>query len=88
VLINLLDNAVKFTPEEGRISLGVHLNAERTGVELHVKDQGIGIPSSDLPRILSASIAWTKRPVRGASGTVSVWRSSNALLKPIEARCR
>jgi two-component system phosphate regulon sensor histidine kinase PhoR len=54
VLINLLDNAVKFTPEESKISLQVRLNAEGTGAELHVKDRGIGIPSSDLPRIFES----------------------------------
>ena len=43
VLINLLDNAVKFTSAEGRITLGV----ERTGEEMlfAVSDTGPGIPS-------------------------------------------
>ena len=69
VLINLLDNAVKFTPEEGRISLEVRLNAERTGVELHVKDQGIGIPSSDLPRIFERFYRVDKARSREQGGT-------------------
>jgi two-component system, OmpR family, phosphate regulon sensor histidine kinase PhoR len=69
VLINLLDNAVKFTPEEGRISLEVRLNAERTGVELHVKDHGIGIPSSDLPRIFERFYRVDKARSREQGGT-------------------
>jgi len=69
VLINLLDNAVKFTPEEGRISLEVRLNAEGTGVELHVKDRGIGIPSSDLPRIFERFYRVDKARSREQGGT-------------------
>ncbi|HEU0006947.1 MAG TPA: ATP-binding protein [Terriglobia bacterium] len=69
VLINLLDNAVKFTPEEGKISLEVRLNAERTGVELHVKDRGIGIPSSDLPRIFERFYRVDKARSREQGGT-------------------
>jgi two-component system phosphate regulon sensor histidine kinase PhoR len=69
VLINLLDNAVKFTPEEGKISLEVRLNAEGTGVEVHVKDRGIGIPSSELPRIFERFYRVDKARSREQGGT-------------------
>jgi two-component system, OmpR family, phosphate regulon sensor histidine kinase PhoR len=69
VLINLLDNAAKFTQEEGKISLEVRLNTERTGVELHVKDQGIGIPPSDLPRIFERFYRVDKARSREQGGT-------------------
>lgn len=69
VLINLLDNAVKFTPEEGKISLEVGLNAERNGVAVHVKDHGIGIPSSDLPRIFERFYRVDKARSREQGGT-------------------
>lgn len=46
---NLLDNAVKYTPEGGTITLRVW---EESGeVILTVKDTGVGIPSEALPRI-------------------------------------
>jgi signal transduction histidine kinase len=48
---NLLDNAIKFTPEGGAVSVGLHQEGERA--ELWVKDTGIGIPDEDLPHILS-----------------------------------
>jgi two-component system, OmpR family, phosphate regulon sensor histidine kinase PhoR len=69
VLINLLDNAVKFTAEEGKIKVEVRLNAERTSVELHVSDQGIGIPSSDLPRIFERFYRVDKARSREQGGT-------------------
>ena len=69
VLINLLDNAAKFTQEEGKISLEVRLNTERTGVELHVKDRGIGIPPSDLPRIFERFYRVDKARSREQGGT-------------------
>ena len=69
VLINLLDNAAKFTQEQGKISLEVRLNTERTGVELHVKDRGIGIPPSDLPRIFERFYRVDKARSREQGGT-------------------
>ena len=49
VLINLLDNAIKYTLEGGQITV----NASQTQDELKiiVSDTGIGIPRKDLPRI-------------------------------------
>ena len=49
VFNNLLHNAVKFTPPQGRILL----NARRVddNIEIQMNDTGIGIPARDLPRI-------------------------------------
>jgi two-component system, OmpR family, phosphate regulon sensor histidine kinase PhoR len=69
VLINLLDNAVKFTPEEGRILLEVGLASHDKGVSVRVKDSGIGIPPSDLPRIFERFYRVDKARSREQGGT-------------------
>jgi signal transduction histidine kinase len=51
VVINLISNAVKFTPAGGRVSIDIHASRE-SGVTLSVKDTGIGIASKDLDRVL------------------------------------
>ncbi len=48
-LANLLDNAVKYTPEGGRIEISAH--AEPQGIQISVKDTGISIPAEELPKI-------------------------------------
>jgi two-component system phosphate regulon sensor histidine kinase PhoR len=49
VLLNLLDNAIKYTPEGGSIDIST---VEKEGMlKVDVKDTGIGIPEKDLPRI-------------------------------------
>jgi len=48
-LINLVTNAVNHTPSGG--SVEIHSRADRHHVEFAVRDTGIGIASSDLPRI-------------------------------------
>ena len=52
ILINLLANAVKFTPRGGRVSIKAHLDG-RNGLILAVKDTGIGIAAEDIPKVLS-----------------------------------
>jgi signal transduction histidine kinase len=49
ILVNLLANAIKFTPEGGRITLEARRAGE--GVALAVRDTGIGIPASELGRV-------------------------------------
>jgi signal transduction histidine kinase len=49
VVVNLLDNAIKYTPEKGAIQLRVlAINGHAV---LEVEDNGIGIPSEALPHI-------------------------------------
>ena len=47
VVVNLLENALKFTPAGGAISVG--LERATSEIILTVADSGIGIPSADLP---------------------------------------
>jgi PAS domain S-box-containing protein len=49
VLINLLENSVKFTPPEGRLAVGAR--QEDNWVHIWVTDNGSGIPLSDQERI-------------------------------------
>ncbi len=49
VLVNLIANAVKFTPEGGQVT--VTAKAVASGVELAVEDTGIGIPPEDREKI-------------------------------------
>lgn len=49
ILLNLLDNAVKFTGRGGSVSITA--TREDSKITVEVRDTGIGIPSTDLPRI-------------------------------------
>ncbi len=51
VLLNLVENAVKFTPTEGTITLAAHPGAARRTVALEVRDTGTGIPPEALPHV-------------------------------------
>ena len=49
VLQNLLDNAVKFTPDGGEIGISAH--AKSAFIELRVRDDGIGIPKDQIDHV-------------------------------------
>jgi two-component system phosphate regulon sensor histidine kinase PhoR len=50
-LVNVVGNAVKYTPEGGRIELGVEVDEARGCAGVVVRDSGVGIPPEALPRI-------------------------------------
>ncbi|MDJ0508473.1 MAG: DICT sensory domain-containing protein [Crocosphaera sp.] len=52
ILQNIIHNSLKFTPSEGRITVQATLQSQ--GVEIAVIDTGVGIESSDLPRIFQS----------------------------------
>lgn len=52
VLINLLGNAIKFTPTSGRIVVGAHLDpTDSQRAQLFVRDTGEGIPPEDVDKV-------------------------------------
>jgi two-component system, OmpR family, heavy metal sensor histidine kinase CusS len=51
VVNNLIDNAIKFTPARGRVSVDFRLNDDRHECVLEVSDTGTGIDPQDLPHI-------------------------------------
>ena len=51
LLRNLLDNAIKYTPEGGTVDLD--LRATKTGVTLSVEDSGAGIPAPERERVFN-----------------------------------
>jgi two-component system phosphate regulon sensor histidine kinase PhoR len=67
VLINLLDNAFKYTPAGGKITLSVQSVGER--LKITVADTGIGIPSDDLERIFERFYRVDKARSREEGGT-------------------
>jgi two-component system phosphate regulon sensor histidine kinase PhoR len=67
ILDNLVDNALKYTPEGGKIGVGwFSANGEMC---LQVKDSGIGIPEQDLPRIFERFYRVDKARSREMGGT-------------------
>ncbi len=50
-LQNIVDNAVKYTPDFGEINIGFELTAEHLKVK--VRDSGVGIPKTDQDRLFS-----------------------------------
>jgi two-component system, OmpR family, phosphate regulon sensor histidine kinase PhoR len=68
ILINLVDNAVKYTPSGGDVRIGAS-PVEGDRVEVTVTDTGIGIPRSDLPRITERFYRVDKARSRELGGT-------------------
>jgi len=66
--VNLLSNAVKFTPEPGAIALGVTVRDDG-GISIAVRDTGVGIAKSDIPKALSAFGQIDNRLARKQDGT-------------------
>ncbi len=71
VLINLISNAVKFSPAGGQLEVGVEWRELLTEKELHgwVKDNGVGIPAGDIERIFEKFYQVDNSSTRKAGGT-------------------
>ncbi len=69
ILVNLLGNAVKFTPEGGQVGLEVKGDAAQGVVRFEVWDTGIGIAEQDLGRLFQQFVQLDARLARQYAGT-------------------
>src|SRR5699024_3830057 len=67
VIINLVDNAISYTPENGKITLGIKETTDF--IRIQVKDTGIGIGLETLPRIFERFYRVDKARSRNTGGT-------------------
>lgn len=68
IVTNLLDNALKYTPEGGSVTLGAKPSADQR-VAVYVRDTGIGIPQEDIPRLFERFYRVDKARSREMGGT-------------------
>lgn len=67
LLRNLISNAIKFTPENGKIKLTVAKIS--TSAEIRISDSGIGMDTSQIDIILNGKIAKSRYGTSGEKGT-------------------
>ncbi|RLC96529.1 MAG: PAS domain-containing sensor histidine kinase [Chloroflexi bacterium] len=66
ILVNLVHNAIKFTPPGGRISISAEVRGR--DMVLSVTDTGVGIPADELPRIFERFYKADKARAGGGTG--------------------
>ena len=67
VVTNIVSNAVKYTPDGGKIE--IHVGKSGKNVYVRVSDNGIGIPEKDLPRLFDRFYRVDKARSREIGGT-------------------
>ncbi|HVO69065.1 MAG TPA: HAMP domain-containing sensor histidine kinase [Aggregatilineaceae bacterium] len=53
ILGNLLNNAIKYSPDGGQVTVGCKVSRSSQTVDVTIADTGIGIPAHDLPNIFN-----------------------------------
>lgn len=67
ILTNLLENAIKYTPDGGTVTVGARRAGEQ--VEFFVRDSGLGIPPEDLSRLFERFYRVDKARSKALGGT-------------------
>lgn len=69
VLNNLIGNAIKFTPNNGNITVEATFKQERGEIEIGIQDTGIGITKENIPKIFDKFFQASERISTDISGT-------------------
>jgi len=67
VLTNLISNAIRYTPESGKIEVKLYRNGNKSQID--IKDNGIGIPQGEEGKIFQKFYRVTAEETKGISGT-------------------
>ena len=67
ILTNLMENAIKYTPDGGEVTVGARTVGEN--VEFFVRDSGLGIPPEDLSRLFERFYRVDKARSKALGGT-------------------
>ena len=67
IMMNILDNAIKYSPDGGQIE--VELEELNDRIKVSVKDNGVGIPPQDIPRVFERFYRVDKARSRKTGGT-------------------
>ena len=67
VFINIIGNAIKFTPAEGKVH--IQLQSSDSGMQVSIIDTGIGIPSEDMPMMFNRFFRGSNAIVEEIQGT-------------------
>ena len=67
LVLNLVENAIKYTPADGHITVALLRRGEFA--EIEVRDTGIGIPANDLPHVFERFYRSDRARTRAAGGT-------------------
>jgi signal transduction histidine kinase len=68
ILLNLVSNAIKFTPEGGRVEIAATLDWNK-GLSVSVRDTGIGVDPADIPKMLEPFVQLDAGANRRYQGT-------------------
>ncbi|GAA0354308.1 two-component system histidine kinase PnpS [Bacillus horti] len=69
MILNLVSNAIQYTPEQGKITISIQPWKNGKGYKVSVEDTGIGIKTSELPRIFERFYRIDKARSRSSGGT-------------------
>jgi len=68
VIVNIVSNSIKYTPQGGHITLSARMQDERL-LQIVVRDDGMGIPKNDVPRLFERFYRVDKARSREKGGT-------------------
>lgn len=86
VLVNLLDNAVKYTPPEGEILVSIRTDNENRSAVFSVMDRGAGIREEELPHIFQMFYTTPSRQADACRGVGLGLTICEAIVKATELR--
>ncbi len=69
VLVNLLTNAMKYSPAGGLIEVTLQVVPEREAALISIRDQGIGIPQAEQAKLFGRFVRASNSQTHGISGT-------------------